>query len=246
MNKFLMIDEAALLSGMPVRRLLQLGMRGELSIYAQGDWFWCSMEEPYQGHNIRVPIYLNDTNQIGMLARGEKFQLHVDSDGRFISRRDCDDDNEYLDGVAVGEINLYCLKSEIEEIKGCATSKTLDPNQQIGEVSDMGTGTQDSAEPAGVKGKTSKPRRQKGGQDKLRAEHFMARLKQDENIINKSHKLIDDDLRNERPDLWGKNIETLNTWFKSDEGKEVKKQLNTLKLDARRAGEITEKQETGL
>jgi hypothetical protein len=113
MKRFLTINESALLSGMSVRRLLQLGMREELSVYALDDWFWCLMEKPYQRWNVRIPIYLNDTTQIAMLERGGTFQLHVDSDGRFISRRDCDD-NEYLDGVVVSEENLYCMKSEIE------------------------------------------------------------------------------------------------------------------------------------
>ena len=91
--------------------------------------------------NIKEPIHLNDTHQIGMLARDGTFQLHVDAEGRFIIRRDCVD-NEYLDGVTVNEINLYCLKSEIEEMMSCATSETQPPNQRAESVANIGTGSQ--------------------------------------------------------------------------------------------------------
>lgn len=103
---------------------------------------------------------------------------------------------------------------------------------------------QADTEQAIVKVKTSKPR-QKGDQDKLRTKHFMGWLKQNNNASNKTHAWIDFELRKDRPDLWGKNIETFRAWLKTSWAKEANELLRTIKLDARRAGKITEKQETG-
>jgi hypothetical protein len=105
-------------------------------------------------------------------------------------------------------------------------------------------GSQGDTKPASVKGKASKSR-QKGGQDKLRTSHFIEWLNQNKIYANKTHGWIDYELRQQKPGLWGKNFETFKTWLKTDEAKEAKELLAELRLDARLAGEIAKKQETG-
>lgn len=119
-----MIDEAAKLAGISFRELIQKGISGELSVYALGDWIWFSREEPDKRYNVREPIFMDDIDHLRKLVISDGFQLHVDCKGRNIRGRGCDDSN-YLDGVTVGGINLFFLRSEIEDLKFHMASETV-------------------------------------------------------------------------------------------------------------------------
>ena len=122
-ESFSPLEFAAEEVGCTIQRLLKLGIKGKLSIYALGDWFWNEMKTPDQRWSVDSPLLLNDPKQINTLANGGSVQLRIDADGRFISHRDCVD-NDWLDGVTVKEINLFCLDADIEKLIANTISDT--------------------------------------------------------------------------------------------------------------------------
>ena len=78
-----------------------------------------------------------------------------------------------------------------------------------------------------------KENRQKKNANQLRTEHFMNWLKETGYDGCKTNYSLDDELRQDKPELWGKNMETFNKWLQSSEAKDAKEQLEDLKLKAR-------------
>ena len=78
-----------------------------------------------------------------------------------------------------------------------------------------------------------KEKTQKGNANQLRTEHFMNWLKETGYDGCKTNYWLDDELRQDKPELWGKNMETFNKWLQSPEAKDAKEQLEDLKLKAR-------------
>ena len=74
---------------------------------------------------------------------------------------------------------------------------------------------------------------QKENANQLRTEHFMNWLKETGYDGCKTNYWLDDELRQDKPELWGKNMETFNKWLQSPEAKDAKEQLEDLKLKAR-------------
>jgi hypothetical protein len=90
------------------------------------------------------------------------------------------------------------------------------------------------AEGDGDDGTTGK-KKAKGETDKLRTLHFIDWVKRNNYDGKNSNYFLQDELRNDNPALWGKNIETFNKWLQTKEAKQAKELLDKLKLDARLA-----------
>jgi hypothetical protein len=65
--------------------------------------------------------------------------------------------------------------------------------------------------------------------------HFIDWVKRNNYDGKNSNYFLQDELRNDNPALWGKNIETFNKWLQTKEAKQAKELLDKLKLDARLA-----------
>jgi hypothetical protein len=75
----------------------------------------------------------------------------------------------------------------------------------------------------------------KGETDRQRTLHFMEWVNLNKYDGKQTNYFLQAELRQSKPELWGKNEETFNKWWQTSEAKPAKELLNKLKLEARQA-----------
>lgn len=73
-----------------------------------------------------------------------------------------------------------------------------------------------------VKSNANDDKIKKGDADRSRTEHVKQWVKENKYTGGKVDKQINDELHTERPDLWGKTMDTFRKWIQTDEAKEAK------------------------
>ncbi|MGZ8927661.1 MAG: hypothetical protein ACXW03_04285 [Methylobacter sp.] len=116
-GNFICIEDAEEDTGISVSELIKMGRRGKLSIYAWNDnWLWSKPFEPQFRWGLNTPALIDDIKLLISLSRGKSVNFDGNTDMPVIYNRGDIEDN-FLDGVEVSQKDLFCLKSEIEELK---------------------------------------------------------------------------------------------------------------------------------
>ena len=82
---------------------------------------------------------------------------------------------------------------------------------------------------------SNKKKRVKGEADRLRTTHFIDWVSRTNYEGKQTHYYLQDELRQDNPDLWGSNEQTFNKWLQTSEATPAKELLDRLKLEARQA-----------
>jgi hypothetical protein len=82
---------------------------------------------------------------------------------------------------------------------------------------------------------SNKKKRVKGEADRLRTTHFIDWVSRTNYEGKQTHYYLQDELRQDSPDLWGSNEQTFNKWLQTSEATPAKELLDRLKLEARQA-----------
>jgi hypothetical protein len=126
-GRFIRINKAAQNTGISKSELIEMGFDRDLSIFAWNQsWVREPMprllhngdmiELPRGRHSIDTPLLLDDQKHLASLTDGESIIFGGNADVPIVCYKGSTDD-DYLDGVTVTQDDLYCLKSEIEELE---------------------------------------------------------------------------------------------------------------------------------
>lgn len=128
-GKFIHIEEAEKDAGIAISGLIRMGSKGDLSIYAWDiEWVCERTEYPFNRYNFTTPVLMDVNAHLETLAKGKSVSLESNAEHKVICYRDSTDDN-HLDGVEVTQRDLYCLKSEIEDLKHKDAPVSLEATQ---------------------------------------------------------------------------------------------------------------------
>jgi len=120
------------------------------------------------------------------------------------------------------DFKLYLQRENLWPVDGLLANWWKDSVPQAGAVGDADKSIK-------------KEKKQNGCTDKLRTTHFMEWVSRTNYDGNQTNYYLQDELRKDKPFLWGKNEATFNKWLQSDAALPAKVLLDELKIKARQA-----------